>query len=165
MRQNFVREIFPVETLVFIKRGVLRVPSEMRHWTPEAFRTFNCPKCNRECRNERNLFLHQKVNRSHIVRYQRLRTKDWRKPPNTVIVDRTSRWGNPYKMQDCDCNLWPKGHSHSREEALRLYHQYALKKLEAEPSWVDPLIGRNVACFCAPEEKCHGDILKELANR
>lgn len=30
------------------------------------------------------------------VRIQRKRIKGWRKPANTVIVDRTSRWGNPF---------------------------------------------------------------------
>ena len=30
-------------------------------------------------------------------RIQRKRTKGWRKPENTVIVDRTSKWGNPFK--------------------------------------------------------------------
>ena len=31
-------------------------------------------------------------------RIQRQRRKGWKKPENTVIVDRTSRWGNPYKV-------------------------------------------------------------------
>ena len=31
-------------------------------------------------------------------RLQRKRTKGWRKPENAVIVDRTSRWGNPFKL-------------------------------------------------------------------
>lgn len=30
------------------------------------------------------------------VRLQRKRQAGWRKPDNAVIVDRTSRWGNPY---------------------------------------------------------------------
>jgi len=32
-------------------------------------------------------------------RIQRRRTKGWRKPPNSVIVDRTSKWGNPFWIQ------------------------------------------------------------------
>ena len=31
-------------------------------------------------------------------RIQLRRTKGWRKPPNTVIVSRPSRWGNPYRV-------------------------------------------------------------------
>ena len=28
-----------------------------------------------------------------------------------------------------------------------------------------PLRGRDLACFCAPDEPCHADVLLELANR
>lgn len=31
-------------------------------------------------------------------RLQRSRKRGWRKPENAVIVDRTSRWGNPFKL-------------------------------------------------------------------
>lgn len=33
------------------------------------------------------------------VRLQRKRQAGWRKPENAVIVDRTSRWGNPYVVK------------------------------------------------------------------
>lgn len=32
-------------------------------------------------------------------RIQRKRTRGFRLPPNTVCVDRTSRYGNPYRVQ------------------------------------------------------------------
>lgn len=32
------------------------------------------------------------------ARIQRRRTKGWRKPEGAVIVDRTSRWGNPFTV-------------------------------------------------------------------
>lgn len=32
------------------------------------------------------------------IRLQRKRQKGWRKPENSVIVDRTSRWGNPFRV-------------------------------------------------------------------
>ena len=31
-------------------------------------------------------------------RIQRKRTKGWRKPPNTVCVDRSTRWGNRFRI-------------------------------------------------------------------
>ena len=31
-------------------------------------------------------------------RIQLKRSKGWRMPPNTVKVDRTTRWGNPYRV-------------------------------------------------------------------
>lgn len=33
-------------------------------------------------------------------RIQRKRTKGWRLPPNTVVVSRPSKWGNPYSLKD-----------------------------------------------------------------
>ena len=33
------------------------------------------------------------------TRIHRRRVHGWRKPPNTVIVDRTSRWGNPFPVR------------------------------------------------------------------
>jgi hypothetical protein len=38
-------------------------------------------------------------------RIQRSCVKGWHTPDNTVIVDRTSTWGNPWKIHD------PKGRS------------------------------------------------------
>lgn len=33
------------------------------------------------------------------IRVQLSRAKGWRKPPNTVVVARPSRWGNPFKVE------------------------------------------------------------------
>lgn len=32
------------------------------------------------------------------IRVQRSRQKGWRMPPNTVKVDRTTKWGNPFSV-------------------------------------------------------------------
>lgn len=32
-------------------------------------------------------------------RIQRKRTRGWRKPEGAIIVDRTSKWGNPFKLE------------------------------------------------------------------
>lgn len=33
-----------------------------------------------------------------LQRIQLQRTKGWKLPPNTVVVARPSRWGNPYRV-------------------------------------------------------------------
>ena len=48
-------------------------------------------------------------------RIQRKRIKGWRKPPNTVIVDRTSLYGNDYKVKD-----------YGRDECIRLFIKHKL---------------------------------------
>lgn len=53
---------------------------------------------------------------------------------------------------------------------------YAERRLEREPDWLAPLVGRSLMCWCKgytsrrtgkrrPDEDCHGDILLALANK
>lgn len=116
-----------------------------------------------------------------LQRFQRQRKRGWRTPPNTKIVDRTSRWGNPFRPFSTveirrEWFEWPFGwvepgqtmliQCGSIEHCVALFRVYALRRSMAEPGWLRPLRGRNVACAC-PEDKqhCHGDVLLDLANR
>lgn len=90
-------------------------------------------------------------------RVQLSRRKGWRKPENTVVVSRPSKWGNPYSIED-----------HGRDHALSLYRN------DLENSWAgwaiynrirEELAGKNLACWCPLDLACHADILLELANR
>jgi hypothetical protein len=70
-----------------------------------------------------------------------------------VKVDRATQWGN-------DCTIEDYG---SAERAVDMF-DHDLDKFETfHPSkyaaWIKPLIGKNVACWCAPDAFCHGDIL------
>jgi hypothetical protein len=91
------------------------------------------------------------------------RAKGWRMPPNTVKVDRTTIFGNPFVPTDtrseADCAMafhtWltvPTAHAglQPRRDAL----------LSALPS----LRGKNLACWCRPDAYCHADVLLDLAN-
>lgn len=83
--------------------------------------------------------------RIHFNRY-----KGDKLPPEAILVNRSSRWGNPYKVSE-----------YGRAEALRLYRIYLEDKLREEPGYLLPLIGKDIACNCALSEDCHGDILLE----
>lgn len=113
-------------------------------------------------------------------RVQLSRAKGWRMPENTVKVDRTNKiFGNPFRIQaardagfiiadheangfvaDCfrdwlgpkraDRDWWQGPESDARRRAI-------LKHLPA-------LRGKNLACWCALDKRCHADILLELAN-
>ena len=76
-------------------------------------------------------------------------------PANTVKVARPTRWGNRFRI----------GVDGTREEVLRKYEAWIVQKLVKEPSFLAPLRGKNLACFCKKEERCHADILLEFANR
>jgi len=99
-------------------------------------------------------------------RIQRKRTKGWRMPENTVNVARPSRYGNPYVIGDNYTNPFDDAGSFeiTRENCLDLFRVYAKGKLAADPNWLKPLRGKDVACFCKETEACHGDILIELSN-
>jgi hypothetical protein len=109
-------------------------------------------------------------------RLQLKRSKGWRMPPDTVKVDRTTRFGNPFVLSQ-----------YGRDPAVALFSAWiggedypgsvprdvraALTKrrrhmLEA----VSSLRGKNLACWCplpqaGEKDQCHAAVLLELANR
>jgi hypothetical protein len=77
------------------------------------------------------------------------RFKGEKMPPNTKKVDRSTKYGNPFKLEEF-----------SREDSLKLYKIYIdwvvdKKKLLS----LEPLRGYNLACSCKLDENCHVDIL------
>jgi hypothetical protein len=87
-------------------------------------------------------------------RIQRQRRKGWRLPANAVSVTRPGRWGNPFRI----------GQDGDRPQVLALFETYASDRLAKEPGWLAPLRGKDLACYCRPEDACHADILLRLAN-
>jgi hypothetical protein len=74
-------------------------------------------------------------------------------PKDAVRVDRATEWGNPFKI----------GKDGDRAEVIRLFREYALIMLSVDPTWLEPLRGKDLACWCSPEA-CHAEVLAELAN-
>ncbi|MBO0739874.1 MAG: DUF4326 domain-containing protein [Hyphomicrobiaceae bacterium] len=117
--------------------------------------------------------------RSSVLRPRRVqlrRTRGWRMPANTVKVDRTTRFGNPFSIE-----------VYGRERAVALHRAWItcklgkppiagkqLRELEARRTQVisalPSLRGKNLACWCPLPEPgkpdiCHAALLLELANR
>jgi hypothetical protein len=98
-------------------------------------------------------------------RIQRRRTKGWRMPPNTVYVGRGSRWGNPYVFGQCNPDKPGRMSVMVSASALtNAFRGYAARCIESDPSWIDPLRGKDLACWCPLDQPCHADVLIELAN-
>lgn len=76
-----------------------------------------------------------------------------RVPKHAVLVDRSTVWGNPYRMRGED----------TRDTVITQFEIYAMRRMQEEPEWLTPLKGKDVVCHCAPK-RCHGDILVRLAN-
>jgi len=116
------------------------------------------------------------------VRVQLKRTKGWKMPPNTVKVDRSTKWGNPFTAAGCR----DAGYVGS-DEAINARCVEAFRAWLG-PSWrinwdgpeaeatrdrilksIPELRGKNLACWCKLPEPgepdiCHAAVLLEIAN-
>jgi hypothetical protein len=81
-------------------------------------------------------------------------------PPNTLKVDRTTRWGNPFRVAP--------GYSASAAQAdFVRWLDGGLTLASAPPSGAEiraALRGHNLACWCKPGAPCHAEILLLRAN-
>ena len=97
-------------------------------------------------------------------RIQLSRRKGWKMPPNTVKVDRSTKFGNPFHV--CE--------GRSAGEAVAAFVTWLsvdschanipgrkARLLAALPE----LRGKNLACWCPLDKPCHADVLLEIANR
>lgn len=94
------------------------------------------------------------------------RAKGWRMPENTVKVDRTTKWGNPFVPGSAanPLHLPVKDKRH----AFVLYRSVAADN----PTLVElaraELKGKNLACWCPQddpyEDACHAAVLLGIAN-
>lgn len=76
-------------------------------------------------------------------------------PPNTVKVARPSKWGNPYRIGD-------------GQDALDCVEQFRLMVARKDDAalrmLLEPLRGKNLACWCPLDAPCHADVLLVMAN-
>jgi len=90
------------------------------------------------------------------IRVQRKRSRDWRMPADTVYVGRPTKWGNPFAVGSPGVS--------SASEAVELYRDWIKAELNANPRFLDPLLGKNLACWCPLDKPCHVDVLLELLS-
>lgn len=89
-------------------------------------------------------------------------------PANTVKVDRTTKWGNPF-VPGHEHPLARGGVVKDRRHAWELYRHYAPKDAALVIAARAELRGRNLACWCPlpasdDEDCCHGSVLLAIAN-
>ena len=87
------------------------------------------------------------------TRVQLKRMKGWKLPPNTVVVSRPTKWGNPFKAISKE----------DRKGAVLAYVNYRERNPLTE-SEVFQLKGKNLACWCPVDGPCHADHLPKVAN-
>lgn len=101
-------------------------------------------------------------------RIQLSRKKGYRLPENAVKVARPTRWGNPFN--------WQADGIHTEQErkqwAVFSFREWlvfggidlAIDRRDWILENIHLLRGKDLACFCKPDEPCHADVLLELAN-
>lgn len=91
------------------------------------------------------------------------REKGWRMPPNTMRVDRATRFGNPFRVTE----------DRTAAEAYMAFETWlttpgcdaGMKERKARILMAMPeLLGKDLACWCKPGEPCHADVLLRIAN-
>jgi len=91
-----------------------------------------------------------------VKRVRLSRAAGWRMPPNTVKVDRSTRWGNPFRPGEDGIE--------TIEEAVRAYRKWLRGNPELRRAARAELAGKNLACWCPLEGPCHADVLLELMS-
>ena len=101
---------------------------------------------------------------------KRIQWRSGRKPPNTKVVTRSSRWANPFIVKpklEPGSKIYRRRRTHvvvpTREEAIRRFAE----------EWMTPerrrqarreLRGKDLGCHCEPGAPCHADVLLAIAN-
>ena len=105
-------------------------------------------------------------------RIQRRRTRGWRLPPTAIYVGRPTKWGNPFTVQKAR----EAGYQDPHAKAVHAYRLW----LAGDPDFtsdvhrnqrlailrdIHELRGKDLSCWCRAEQKCHADVLLEMANK
>lgn len=106
-------------------------------------------------------------------RVQLKREKGWRMPANTVKVDRTTKFGNPFTAYGAEKSvqyfrLWVTGEltdEEIREKFPQIIAHHLISRRKIIQGALPELAGKNLACWCAHDGPCHADVLAELAAR
>jgi hypothetical protein len=105
-------------------------------------------------------------------RLQRKRVKNFRladvctNPNGYRCVTRGTEYGNPFKVGErVEDESVPNGYWFIDEvHCLELFEMHVNAQLLDDPHWLDPLRGKDLACFCPLTSPCHADVLLRLAN-
>lgn len=84
-----------------------------------------------------------------------------------VNIARPSRWGNTFRVGSDQSYYTHGAEVATAEQCVEQFERFAEADRDVDPAafetWIAPLRGRNLACWCALGAPCHGDVLLRLA--
>lgn len=99
------------------------------------------------------------------TRIQLSRQRGWRMPIDAIKVDRSTRWGNPFRVGDegipdaaAALRLFRKLLDRDDLAEHHEFFVFTRERLRAD------LGGKSLACWCAIGSACHADELLRVAN-
>ena len=109
------------------------------------------------------------------IRIQRSRAKGWKMPAGAISVTRPGRWGNPFTVAACHATLdlhtpgeQARHGQHCAGLCVDLYRESLQTRWQNDPAelatWLAPLRGKDLACWCRLGQACHADVLLAYAN-
>jgi hypothetical protein len=104
-------------------------------------------------------------------RIQLSRAKGWRMPENTVKVDRSTRWGNPFRtgiygtQAECVYAFQRMLSGLIVVSSLKVTPEEQIAYCDHLRATLPALRGKHLACWCKPGTPCHADVLLEIANK
>ena len=106
----------------------------------------------------------QKPVRLQLKRIKGFNLKKLSKETNGLeyaVVSRPSKWGNPYIVGKLSINhTFPV----SAEQAVAFFRDFVYGNPRNIAIIAKELKGKNLACWCPLNQKCHADILLKIAN-
>lgn len=124
------------------------------------------------------------------VRIQRKRAKGFNLQAESVVrnglpcvyVGRPGKWGNPFRIDFSAAEFYKKqcvdafralltfDYKWFRKTGFHkttagIYFSWQFKTQADVDKFLEPLRGKNLACFCKLDAPCHADVLLELANK
>jgi hypothetical protein len=104
-----------------------------------------------------------------IQRIQRKRTAGFRLPPNTVCITRPGKLGNPFDWRELvgvGAESWAKNKAvNLLRNAIDYPQRFSHKVIPTRQQICEALEGKDfVACWCALDEPCHGDLYIRIAS-
>lgn len=143
-------------------------PHSEHHFVPHGDQKDKCTKCGlvtcrRSC-SPSDFHLGGKCDLAGCIEPRRIqlkRTKGWKMPSTAVKVDRTTVWGNRWRVGDRSI---VENKVLDASDVIRKHREFIESRPDLQDIIRTELRGKHLACWCREGAPCHADTLLKIAN-